>query len=260
MSGKVTGVSEHGDRAVVEVAMSYEGADNPGADGTRVLTVREQGAWWIATPFAFNVKSASQPPSDDELDSQYRELADAAAKAERQNRSGRDATTQVADRPRACPADGASSARDASGDVRGADGMHLAEQPGSHDLTRVIHNSAGAGACFELHFAADAPEEGAVELAVRPDGGRVDVRWKDSEAVGQTGYEEPTAVKVAMTRDGATLTLRLPADVLGAGPGRYRWAVELFTPTDDPRVSHYDAIPDDMTVVEDQDAYIRHGG
>ena len=132
--------------------------------------------------------------------------------------------------------------------------------PGSHDLTRISHNIDGSSACFELHFAAEAPEEGAVELTVRPDGGRVDVRWEDSEAVGQTGLDEPSAVKVAMTRDGSTLTLRLPADVLGARPGRYRWAVELHTPTEEPRVVHYDGIPDDMTVVEDQDNYIRHGG
>ena len=152
------------------------------------------------------------------------------------------------------------SARDASGDVKVADGMRPAEQqPGSHDLTGVTHSTDGSSACFELHFAADAPEEGGASIAVRPDGGRVQVRWADAETVGQSGYDDPTAVKVGVARDGSTLTFRLPADSLGVGPGRYRWAVELHTPTGEQRVIHYDSVPDDLTVVGDQDQYIRHG-
>jgi hypothetical protein len=262
LSGKVTGVSEHGDRAVVDVAMRYEGASNPGADSTRVLTVREQGKWWIATPMAFNVMSASQPSTDSELDEQYRRLANEAAEADRQNQSGRRATTKLDDDPQACPADGASSAQDASGDVRVADGMALAEQQsGSHDLTSVTHNTDGSTACFELRLAADAPETGGLEIAVRPDGARIQVHWADGEAVGQSGDDDdPTAVKVTVARGGSMMTFRLPADSLGIGSRRYRWAVELFTPTDEKRVAHYDSVPDDMTVMGNQDQYVRHGG
>jgi hypothetical protein len=195
-----------------------------------------------------------------ELDEEYGRLADAAENADRQNQSGRDATTKVADDPQACPADGASSAQDTDGDVKVADGMKLAEQqPGSHDLISVTHNTDGSSACFELRFAADVPEEGVVEFAVRPDGGRVQVRWADGEAVGQGGYDDPTAVKVDAARDGSTMTFRLPADSLGAGGGQYRWAVALLTPTEEQRVTHYDSVPDDLTIMGDQDQYIRHG-
>ena len=260
MSGEVTGVSEHGDRAVVEVAINYEGASNPGADSTRVLTVRERDAWWIATPMAFNVSSASRPPTDVDLEVQYRQLADAAAKAERLAQSGRNATTNVNDDLRRCPADGASSAPDASGDVRVADGMTPAEQqPGAHDLIRVTFNTDGSGACFELRFAADAPEEGEVEFDLRPDGGIFEVQWADGEAVGTRGYDDPVAVKVAVARAGSTMTFRLPADSLGGGSGPYRWAVSLHTPTEKQRVAHFDSVPDDLSITGDDDAYIHHG-
>jgi hypothetical protein len=260
LSGKVTGVREQGERAVVDVAMTYEGASNPGADRTRVLTIREHGAWWIATPFSFNVRSASEPPGDGELDEEYRQLVDAAAKADGQNQSGRDAATEVDADPQACPTDGASSAQDADEDVKVADGMRLADQqPGAHDLTAVTHNLEGSDACFELHFAADAPEEGGIEIAVRPEGHSVQVRWADGEAVGEAGsYDEPVAVKAAVARAESTMTFRLPSDSLGIGPGPYRWAVELNTPTDEQRIIHYDSVPDDMTITGDQDRYILH--
>jgi hypothetical protein len=262
LSGHVTEVSEHGDRAVVDVDMSYEGAVARGADHARVLIVREHGEWWVATPMSFNIRSVSQAPTDAELDEQYRQLADAAGTAERQNRSGREATTEIADDGRQCPSSGASSAQDARGDVKVADGMRTADQqPGSHDLVGVIHNADGSDACFELRLADTAPDEGAVEIAVRPAGGRVQVRWSDGEAVGQTeGPDGPAAVKPSVSVDGATMTIRLPADTLRIGAGPYRWAVELHTRTDDPRVNHYDSVPDDMTVMGDQDHYIPHGG
>src|SRR5829696_4886812 len=38
---------------------------------------------------------------------------------------------------------------------------------------------------------------------------------------------------------------RLPSESLGIGPGPYRWAVELHTPTDEQRVNHYDSVPED---------------
>ncbi|WP_028063800.1 hypothetical protein [Solirubrobacter soli] len=264
-TGTITGTSAAGERATVTIAMSYDGA--PGFENrpVRVLVAKEEGSWWVATPRALNVLSAAHPPTDAELVQQYDELVAAAGIAERQAEAGRNAEAKVGGDVRACPRDGASSAKDAHGDVRIADGMRLAPQqvPG-HDLVEVIHSGDGDQACFELHFGGDVPSAGAAEIAVLPTGARVAVRWENDRALGQGGTQDaPQAVAVETTRDGSVMTLRLPKTSIGITGGPYRWAAKLFINTASTgmaRDTDFDSVPDDLTISGDQDHYIPHAG
>jgi len=255
-------VVERGDRAFVSVRMAYRGV--PGAERTvQVLTVREAGQWWVATPFAFNPINAAEPAGQAELVGDYEALLGAARGAEKQAAAGEEASSALAADVDPCPRAGASAARDARADVALADGGNRAErQRPSDDLLEVVHNADGDDACFALRFAGAVPPRGGVELAIRPDGGRVTVRWEAGRVLGQrTGADdEPTPVRVAAARDGGALVIRLPRRELSIAAPAYRWAVTTFVPTDRERVTHMDKVPDDQTVTGEQDRSIRHGG
>ena len=264
-TGKVTGSAVAGARAIVTAQMTYVGAASPGSRPARILVVNEQGSWWVATPTSLNIRATVKQPTDEDLAEQYDRLADAAKVASQQAQAGHDAETELTSYVDECARDGASSAQDASGDVKVADGMMPAKQqlPG-HDLVGLVHSSDAEHACFELRFAGDAPDNGSVELAVRPSGGRVVVNWEHGRVVGQRGDDDsPQPVSVLAARDGSTMTFRLDNSSLGITGGRYRWAAEVFVNADSTgRASDtdVDSVPDDLTVMGDDDHYIPHAG
>lgn len=260
-TAKAGDVVEQGDRAFVSVKIAYRGL--PGDRRVNVLTVREAGRWWVASPYAFNIENTTTPLDQAALLAQHQELLSAAREAGKQADAGENASSALGSDVTPCPPEGASAARDARGDVKRADGGEPATpQRPSDDLVEVVHNSGADGACFTLRFAGDAPPRGGVELAIRPNERRMSVQWEPGEVLGQrkVGYDTPTAVRVEAARRGSTVVVRVPPRELGITTPPYRWAVTLVTPTGQENVANIDDVPDDQTVTAEQDRYIPHGG
>jgi hypothetical protein len=267
-TGKVTRVAASGEEAVVNVTVTYQLPDGPKSFATKVLAVRRVGQWWVATPGTLNVTRAMAGVSEAQLRETYRRQLAAAEIAHRQHRAGDLASSVVRDERNPCPSDHASSAADARGDVRVNDGMMLAtQQPGDADLVAVRHSGDGDRLCFELRFGSGPPREASVEVGLRPGGGRVTVSWtSDGRVVGQAGTEDkPKAVEVAASRNGDSMTLRIPRAAFGDVGDTYRWAVELFVPMPSGHLAYVDLVPDDQTINPDGnggyvDHYVLHPG
>lgn len=255
-------VVEQGDRAFVSVRIAYRGV--PGSDrSVNVLTVREAGRWWVASPYPFNLRNGGTPLTQPALLAQHEELLTAARAAGKQTEAGENAASAPGSDAAPCPLEGASAAADARGDVKLASSSEPADpQRPSDDLVEVIHNSDADSACFTLRFAGDAPPRGGVEIAIRPGDHRLSVGWEPGKALGQRkeADETLTAVRVEVARDGSTVVVRVPRRELGITTPAYRWAVTLGTQADQESVVNMDLVPDAQTVTDEQDSYIPHGG
>lgn len=79
ISGDVVSARTEGDRAVVTVRMRYAARPGPyppppASATVKVLAVRRDGAWWVATPLAFNpLKARDGGMSEAELERDHRE-------------------------------------------------------------------------------------------------------------------------------------------------------------------------------------------
>jgi hypothetical protein len=264
-SGKVTGAEAAGDQAVVSVRMTYKSDESAKTYVTKTLAVRRDGRWWVATPGALNLLSAIKGLSEKELQAAYRQYLHQAALARTQHRAGEQATRTVDRVLQPCPAGVMSSARDAAGDVRIADGGELAHpQPRSADLVAVTHSRDGDQLCFQLRFRGAAPREGSAELAIRPHDRRVSVEWtKDARVVGEStlannAFAKPVIVEAS--RAGDSITLRAPRAMLSGDARRYRWAVESGVGAPGGERSYYDSVPDNLSVsvAPERDHYIPH--
>lgn len=87
VSGKPVAAETSGDQSVVDVELRYESAAEgssspaPPAKATvKVLVVKRDGSWWVATPQAFNAVQAAEGGYDEsELRSQYEQLLNGKA-------------------------------------------------------------------------------------------------------------------------------------------------------------------------------------
>jgi hypothetical protein len=259
-TGKVVSTTMHGkDRAVVTVDMHYVSDPADVRGKVKVLAVRRDGRWWVATPLAVNVRFLSEQPSYAQLAHQYDELRAANRTAVRQHHEGDKVSSSADQDLHPCPTDGLSRAADPSGDVKLADGGTVVTPAPAHsDLRSASHAVEGDQACFQLQYADDAPARAAFELDIRPTGERVAISVEsDGKVVGQMGDDPPEAVPAQVSRDGKSMTVRVPAKTIGA-KGSYRWAVESFTPQHGSQRSYLDSIPSDLTVYRERDQYIPH--
>jgi hypothetical protein len=261
-SGRVTGVDQQGDEAVVSVAMTYLYPSGPRSQATNVLVVRREGLWWIATPGELNVlASLHGPPDRAALEQLYARYVAAARGAQSQQQAAGQLATQLQPSVRSCPAGGVSTAVDAQGDIRLNEGMHVTpDQPESADLVGVEESRDGDALCFQMRFAGAAPAGGDVEIRIRPHEAAVSTSWNASgEVLGQNALSEQSSpVRVEASRAGNQMTFRVPADALGNPATPYRWAVQLAVPIPNSRFTYIDYVPDDQTVQYDGTQYVDH--
>jgi hypothetical protein len=252
----VTGTRAEGSRAIVSATLTYQTSERPRTFRSKVLTVRQHGGWWVATPSTLGILTASRGVDNAKAQSVYHTFRRQAGTAQSDYAQGQRASSRVHTTAQPCPKKAAAVKSDRTRDVVANDGRKpLPHAPASTDLVRVTSSPAEGSICFALTYAGQAPARAAVTLHLRPGRPGVTVQWDpEGKVVGEINQaqdDRDKAVAVSAARHGRDVFLRVPATAFGASERRYVWALESFVRMPKGQDSYYDSVPDDLTVSPD---------